>query len=50
MRACWGEVLNDTKEFTFTYSGKFEDGTFNGTHRAIRDDGPRETGTLTFTR
>ena len=42
-----GKVLNDTEEHSFTFSGSVKDGTFDGTHASIRDDGSvRDTGTL----
>ena len=44
-----GEVQTENKENTFTFSGRFENGTFNGTHAAIGRDGKeRDTGTLTL--
>jgi len=43
-----GRVLNEGKSRTFVFRGKFEEGTFRGTHAEIEDDLEQETGTLTL--
>ncbi len=44
-----GEVKNEDKKRTFTFEGRFEDGTFRGTHAEIRRGGSRrDTGTMTL--
>ena len=45
-----GEVLNATKEYTFTFAGAFEGDTFSGTHAVLRDGEEKDTGTLTLER
>ena len=45
-----GEVKNEDKKRTFTFTGSFQGGTFSGSHAEIREDGTRETGTLTLSR
>ena len=43
-----GTVLNEDKKRTFTFSGSFEDGTFNGTHSEMRESGEASTGTMSL--
>ena len=47
-----GEVTADLDDpVTFSFAGKFEQGTFHGTHSQIREEGKRkQTGTLTLGR
>ena len=45
-----GQVLNETKEHTFTFAGSFEGSTFTGTHAVLRDGEEKGTGTLTLAR
>ena len=45
-----GTVLNDTRKRTFTFSGTFTNGTFQGTHAEIEDGRAYEMGTLTLNR
>ena len=41
-----GNVRNESEERSFTFSGAFKDGTFEGTHSEIRRGSPRPTGTM----
>ena len=43
-----GKVFNETKKRTFTFEGRFEEGTFNGTHAEVADGKATEMGTLTL--
>ena len=45
-----GEVKNENKKRTFTFTGSFEDGIFRGTHREITRGRAADTGTLTLGR
>ncbi len=47
-----GEVTADLDDpVTFSFAGKFEEGTFHGTHSQIREEDKRkQTGTLTLGR
>ncbi len=44
-----GEVKNENKRRTFTFSGMCKEGAFSGSHSEIRRNGERKTGTLTLT-
>lgn len=43
-----GEVKNENRRRTFTFEGKFENGTFRGTHAELTSGRPQATGTLTL--
>ena len=43
-----GTVLNENRKRTFTFSGSFKEGTFNGTHAEIEGEKTHATGTLTL--
>ena len=43
-----GEVQNENKKRTFTFTGSVEDGRFEGTHAEIHDGAVRDTGTITL--
>lgn len=43
-----GEVLNESKERTFTFTGAFDEGVFTGTHAEIREGKKIDTGTMTL--
>ena len=43
-----GKVFNENKKRTFTFSGEFKDGEFNGTHAEIKGGKENRTGTLTL--
>ena len=45
-----GEILNEGKNRTFTFTGEFADGTFRGTHAEITDGRAGDTGTMTLSR
>ena len=46
-----GRVQNATKEHTFVFTGSFENGTFNGTHAVLNEEGEEtDTGTLVLAR
>ena len=45
-----GEVRPESQKRAFTFTGSFKDGKFTGTHAVIREEGPRDTGTMTLTR
>jgi hypothetical protein len=43
-----GKVLNESKERTFIFSGKFEDGEFTGQHAEIAEDKEVNTGSMSL--
>jgi hypothetical protein len=43
-----GKVFNEDKNRTFTFTGRFEEGKFRGTHSEIEDGAEEATGTLTL--
>ena len=43
-----GEVRNENKQRSFTFSGTFEDGIFNGTHEETTRGRQSKTGTITL--
>lgn len=43
-----GRVQNETRQRTFTFEGRFENGVFEGTHAEVGRRGERETGTLSL--
>ncbi len=43
-----GKVFNEEKNRAFTFRGRFENGTFRGTHAEIEDGQEEPTGTLTL--
>jgi len=45
-----GTVFNENKGRTFTFSGKFKNGKFRGTHQEIGSGRTTDTGTLTLKR
>ena len=45
-----GQVHNEGKDRTFTFSGSFKDGKFSGTHAEIEGEKTQQTGTLTLSR
>lgn len=44
-----GEVKNENKQRTFTFTGTSSDGTFNGTHAEIKRGSSRPMGTIELT-
>ena len=43
-----GKVFNEKKNRTFTFRGRFEEGTFNGTHAEVAEGKETAMGTLTL--
>ena len=43
-----GQVLNESKKRTFTFTGEFQNGEFRGTHAEIEGQQVVQTGTLTL--
>ena len=45
-----GTIRNESEKRSFTFSGEFDDGTFQGTHREFKGSSSWSTGTMMLTR